>query len=122
MRLLLLITLMVSMAFAPAAAVGSCAAMAGDGHRMAGAAATDHGDMKAGAMTGGDCGDMGAEKSHTPDAGCVAACTLVCPGFYAGPEGVLAQLPGFELAEYPSPAVDPGVALPSRLDPPPPRI
>jgi len=78
-------------------------------------------------MTDGEGCDMSAANGCAPgksshDAGCAAACGLVCPGFYAGPERVFAKIPALKLAEYTLPTMDPGVATSSHLDPPPPRI
>lgn len=119
MRFFVLITLMVAMAVSPAAALSSCASMTGEDHVMRGAVAPGH-DM--GAMAGEDCDDMSDETSRSYDAGCLAACALVCPGFYAGPDRLAESFRIFASANYAIPETGPGAATPSHLDPPPPRI
>ncbi|MEX0644788.1 MAG: hypothetical protein WD076_05725, partial [Parvularculaceae bacterium] len=86
MRLLLFIMLMISMAVAPAAALATCASM-GSGAAMAEMSPTPAHDQKNMAgMAGHDCDETDGKARQTHDAGCVAACALVCPGFYCGPD------------------------------------
>lgn len=121
MRLLLLITLMFSLAFAPAIAQVSCASMAGNDALAAGAAMADRGDMGMSGMPGEGCDSMGGEYSPSHDAGCAAACALACPGFYTGPDQAASTVPAFQVARYSVPVTGPGVSTQAHLDPPPPR-
>lgn len=121
MRLFVLITLMVSIALSPAAALASCASMADHILAAADGAVADRGGMNMADMAGEDCGGMADKSSQTHDAGCVAACALVCPGFYVGSDGPVASAPVLVFAKHATPAMVPGAATPSHLDPPPPR-
>ena len=67
-----------------------------------------------------DC-DMNS-VDETEDFGCAAACALMCPGFYSGPELASAEPPRFQLAQQIIPASNPGIAMSASLDPPPPRF
>jgi hypothetical protein len=119
MRFLLFIALIVSMAVSPAIALASCASMGGKADMTKMMAADQQTMMDS--MAAGDCDSMGGEPSQTHDAGCAAACALACPGFYAGPDQAVATVPAFQIAQYPTPSTDSGLAAPSHLDPPPPR-
>lgn len=116
MRFLLFIALIVSIAVSPAIALASCASMGGDAEMTAAGQ-----QMTMDNMAAGDCDDMGGQPSQTHDAGCAAACALVCPGFYAGPDQAASTAPAFEIAQYSILSTDAGLAAPSHLDPPPPR-
>ncbi len=120
MRILLFITLMLSMAVAPAAALASCVSMGSD-MEMA-EMTSDDAPMKMAGMGSGDCADMDGAPQQSHDAGCAAACALACPGFYSGPVLSAAQEPAFRIVQYAIPQIDSGLATPSHLDPPPPRI
>ena len=120
MRILLFITLMLSMAVAPAAALASCASMGSD-MEMAQMASDDTPKEMAG-MQKEDCADMDVAPQQSHDAGCAAACALVCPGFYAGIEPSNTQAQAFAVVQYAMPTLDAGVATPSHFDPPPPRF
>jgi len=120
MRVLLFISLILSMAVSPALALTSCASMGGDAG-ITETAGSGH-KMSMNVMGDDDCGDMSNEMSQSHDAGCIAACALVCPGFYAGSDLSTDQGPAFRFVQYVIPQIDPGLATPSHLDPPPPRI
>jgi hypothetical protein len=123
MRLFLFISLIVSMAVSPAIALASCASMGGDAYMTKMMAADQQmTQMTMDSMAAGDCDDMGGAPAQTHDAGCAAACALVCPGFYSGPDPSADQEPAFRLVQYAIPQIDPGLAAPSHLDPPPPRF
>ena len=77
--------------------------------------------MADGAVAAEDCG-MNSNDAESKDAGCATACALMCPGFYSGPELAPAEPPSFQLAQQLVPAIDPGIAMPANLDPPPPRF
>ncbi len=120
MRIFVFIALIFSMAVSPAVALASCASM-GDEAGMV--EMTDAGpQMSMGAMGADDCDSMKGEKSQSHDAGCAAACALICPGFYSGPEPTADNSLAFQLVQYAIPPVEPGQATPSHLDPPPPRF
>jgi len=120
MRILLFITLMLSMAVAPAAALASCVSMGSD-MEMA-QISSDDAPVKMAGMVPNDCADMDGAPQQSHDAGCLAACALVCPGFYSVPAVSVDQEPAFRFVQYAIPRIDPGLATPSHLDPPPPRI
>ncbi len=120
MRFFLFISLIVSMAVSPTVALASCATMGDEAGMMEKANADPI--MPMDTMSTKDCDSMGGEKSQTHDAGCAAACALVCPGFYSGPDLSAADDPAFLLIQYAIPPAFPGLATPSHLDPPPPRI
>ncbi|HRX40985.1 MAG TPA: hypothetical protein P5072_16230, partial [Parvularculaceae bacterium] len=120
MRILLFITLMLSMAVAPAAALASCVSMGSD-MEMA-QISSDDAPVKMAGMVPNDCADMDGAPQQSHDAGCLAACALVCPGFYSVPAVSVDQEPAFRFVQYAIPPIDPGLATLSRLDPPPPRI
>lgn len=120
MRILVFIALILSMAVSPAMALSTCATMGSDAMKME-LADSDH-KMSMGDMAADDCDGMNNEMSQSHDAGCAAACALVCPGFYSAPDLSADQEPAFRLAQYAIPQIDPGLATPSHLDPPPPRI
>lgn len=122
MRLLILIILMISMAVAPAAALGSCASMADGGHIAADAPTAGDGGMEMSGMPGKDCDGMEDELSPFHDAGCAAACALACPGFFAGPDQAASTISIFRIDRHPIPATSAMIAAPSHLDPPPPRV
>ncbi len=108
MRILLFIGLTMSMALSPALASASCVSMDADSMVMAD-----------GAMAK-DCGMNSVDETDVAD--CAAACALMCPGFYSGPELASAEPPSFQLTQHIIPAADPGIAMPAYLDPPPPRF
>lgn len=120
MRILLFITLMLSMAVAPAAALASCVSMGSD-MEMA-QMTSDDAPMKMAGMQADECAKMNDARENSHDVGCMAACALVCPGFYSGPDLSADQEPAFRFAQYAISHFDPGLATPSHLDPPPPRI
>ncbi|MEQ8750192.1 MAG: hypothetical protein RIC52_10485 [Amphiplicatus sp.] len=120
MRIFVFIALIFSMAVSPAVALASCASMSPEAEMMEMAGADPHMSKKA--MDTKDCDSMGGEKSQTHDAGCAAACALVCPGFYSGPEPTADNGLAFKLVQYAIPPAEPGLATPSHLDPPPPRF
>jgi len=120
MRILLFISLMLSMAVAPAAALASCASMGSD--MGIAQMASDDAPMEMAGMQAADCADMNDQKKNSHDAGCAAACALACPGFYSGPEPSADKGLAFKLVQYAIPPAEPGLATPSHLDPPPPRI
>lgn len=120
MRILVFIALILSMAVSPAVALSSCATMGSDAKKME-MASVDH-KMSMEAMVANDCSDMNQEMPQSHDAGCLAACALVCPGFYSVPAVSVDQEPAFRFVQYAIPLIDPGLATLSRLDPPPPRI
>lgn len=107
------------MAISPGVALASCASM-GDDARMLEMAGADH-KMSMDVKGADGCDDMSKEVSQSHDAGSAAACALVCPGFYSGPDFSADQGPTFRFVQYAIPQVDPGLATPSHLDPPPPR-
>ena len=120
MRILVFIALILSMAVSPAVALSSCATMGSDAKKMEMAGADKK--MSMGVLGADDCDDMSNEMSQSHDAGCAAACALVCPGFYAGVEPSNTQEQAFAVVQYEMPTLDVGLATPSHLDPPPPRI
>ncbi|WP_428408631.1 hypothetical protein [Hyphococcus sp.] len=120
MRIFVFIALIFSMAVSPAVALASCASMGGEAGMMEMADAGPQ--MSMGAMGADDCDSMKGEKTQSHDAGCAAACALICPGFYSGPEPTAENGLAFHLVQYAIPPAEPGLATPSHLDPPPPRI
>ncbi len=120
MRIFVFIALIFSMAVSPAVALASCASMGDEAGMMEMADAGPQ--MSMGAMGADDCDSMKGEKSQSHDAGCAAACALICPGFYSGPEPTADNGLAFKLVQYAIPPAEPGLATPSHLDPPPPRI
>lgn len=120
MRILVFIALILSMAISPAVALSSCATMGSEAMKMEMAGA-DH-NMSMESMGANDCDGMSKEMSQSHDGGCAAACALVCPGFYSGPDFSADQEPAFRFVQYAIPRNDPGLAAPAHLDPPPPRI
>lgn len=107
MRFFVFIALVISMAVSPAVAAASCVSM--DANEM----------MSDGPMSMG-C-EKNAKESERHDAGCAAACALMCPGFYAVHDMAYAKTFAIGVSQYVIPLVDPGVAPPSLLEPPPPR-
>jgi len=122
MRIFVFITLIFSMGVSPAVALASCASMGDEAGMMEMADAGAGPQMSMGAMGADDCDSMKGEKSQSHDAGCAAACALICPGFYSGPEPTADNGLAFQLVQYAIPPVEPGQATPSHLDPPPPRF
>lgn len=120
MRILVFIAVILSMTFSPAMALSSCAAMGLEAIKMEITGDDQHKSMDV--MGASDCDGMNNDRSQNHDAGCVAACALACPGFYLGPDFAADREPVFRVVKYAIPQVDPGLAVPSHLDPPPPRI
>lgn len=109
------------MAVSPAVALASCASVGGEAGMVKMADADPH--MSMDAMDTKGCDSMGGgDVSQGHDAGCAAACALVCPGFYSGPNLSADEGPAFRLVQYAIHPADAGLARPSHLDPPPPRI
>ena len=108
------------MAVSPAVALSSCATMGSDAKKME-MAGVDH-KMSMEVIGADDCDDMNQDMPQSHDAGCAAACALVCPGFYSGPDLAAAQEPAFRFVQYTIPVIDSLPATSSHLDPPPPRI